>query len=49
MGAILEFQDYCEIETDGATEVTVVRHKAWLTVFRWRWNDALWGAVVVAP
>jgi hypothetical protein len=27
MGAILDFQDYCEIETDGATDVTVVpRH-----------------------
>jgi hypothetical protein len=25
MGAILELEDYCETETDGATEVTVVR------------------------
>jgi hypothetical protein len=48
MGAILDFQDYCEIETDGATDVTVVRRKAWLTVAG-AGTDGLWGAVVVAP
>jgi hypothetical protein len=26
MSAILDFHDYCEIETDGATDVTIVRH-----------------------
>jgi hypothetical protein len=49
MSAILDFHGYCEIETDGGTGVTIIRHKAWLTIFRWRWNDGLWRAVVVAP
>jgi hypothetical protein len=50
MSAILDLHGYCAIETDGATDVTIVRrHKPWLTIFRWRWNDGLWGAVVVAP
>jgi hypothetical protein len=48
MSAILDFHDYCDIETGGAMDVTIVRHKAWLTIFRWRWIDGLWRAVVVA-
>jgi|GraSoiStandDraft_32_1057276.scaffolds.fasta_scaffold1471842_1 hypothetical protein len=49
MGVILDFHGHCEIETDGATDVTTVGHKATLSIFRWRWKDGLWGAVVVAP
>jgi hypothetical protein len=43
----LDFHAYCEIEADGATDVTIVGHK--LTIFRWRWNDGLGRAVVVGP
>jgi hypothetical protein len=38
----MDFHGRCEIETDGATDVTIVRHKASLTIFRWRWKDGLW-------
>ena len=49
MRAILDFHAYCEIEAAGGTDVTIVGHKARLTIFRWHWNDGLWRAVVVGP
>jgi hypothetical protein len=48
MTSILDFHDYLEIETDGVAEVSIIRHTAWLRMFRWRQNDGLWRAVVVA-
>src|SRR6266478_2888166 len=48
MTSILDFHDYPEIETDGVAEMSIVRHTAWLRMFRWRRIDGLWRAVVVA-
>ena len=48
MISILDFRNYLEIETDGVPEVSIVRHTAWLRMFRWRRIDGLWRAVVVA-
>jgi hypothetical protein len=48
MTSILDFHEYLEIETDGVPKVSIVRHTAWLRMFRWRWIDGLWRAVVVA-
>jgi hypothetical protein len=36
------------VETDGVAEMSIVRHTAWLRMFRWRRIDGLWRAVVVA-
>jgi hypothetical protein len=48
MTNILDFHDYPESETDGVAEVSIVRHTAWLRMFRWRRIDGLSRAVVVA-
>lgn len=43
---VLDFGDYPEIETDGIADVSIIRHTAWLRMFRWRKIDGIWRAVV---
>jgi hypothetical protein len=48
MTSILDLHAYLEVETDGVAEVWIVRHTAWLKMFRWRRIDGPSRAVVVA-
>jgi hypothetical protein len=43
---VLDFGDYPEIETDRVADVSIVRHTAWLRMFRWRRIDGVWHPVI---